>query len=144
MSVEIDALSAERDELVRRLTAAVDRQDIEAVAELVDPEVEFVSLIASVGGRVYHGVAGVRDWFDDINEAWSEVSRTLEEVVDAGDRLVVLYRLQSVGRESGVELDTPIGAVWEFKDGKVLRVETYGDPGEALRVAGVPRPKPDH
>ena len=130
----------EQAELVRRLTDAVDRQDLEAVLGVVDPEIEFVSLIASVGGRVYHGAAGVQDWFDDINEAWSSVSRTIDRVIDAGDRLVVLYRLRSVGRESGVELETPIGAVWELREGKVLRVESYGDPAKALRTAGVERP----
>ena len=131
----------ERAELVRRLTDAVDRQDLDAILDLVHPEIEFVSLIASLSDRVYRGPSGVRDWFDDINEAWSSVSRTVEDVIDAGDRLVVLYRLRSVGRESGLELDTPIGAVWEFRDGKVARVESYGDPAKALRTAGVEEPE---
>jgi ketosteroid isomerase-like protein len=52
-------------------------------------------------------------------------------------RVLVLGDLHMRGRESGVELDQPLGWLLTFRDGKLLRYEVFADQGEARRAAGL-------
>ena len=46
--------------------AILKRRDLEGFLALVDPEVEFRSLIAEAEGRDYRGYEGVREWWDSV------------------------------------------------------------------------------
>jgi ketosteroid isomerase-like protein len=59
----------------------------------------------------------------------------LDELFDHGDVVVVVGKIQGVGKESGAEVSVPIGFVNRFRDGLVTRVEEYLDPLEAFRRA---------
>ncbi len=59
------------------------------------------------------------------------------EFGDLGDRVLVLGRTEGRGRGSGVQVDSPIGVIYDFRDGKMSRVLAYFDHGEALRAAGL-------
>jgi ketosteroid isomerase-like protein len=101
------------------------------------PEFVTVGLSSS-----YRGHAGIREWTADLSEAWGEMEVTLNEIVDAGDRLVNLGRFCARGRGSGVELDSPTGqAVW-FERGLVARERVFFDWDEALAAAGLPTNAP--
>ena len=66
---------------------AINRRDLDAFLALLDPEVEFVSLIAEVEGpHVYRGHAGVREWWDRLSGALREVRYDPEKIHDFGDR----------------------------------------------------------
>jgi ketosteroid isomerase-like protein len=43
----------------------------------------------------------------------------------------------STPRGSGVRVEAPLGAVFEFRDGKISRMRAFLDQGEALRAAGL-------
>ena len=60
-----------------------------------------------------------------------------DEFRDLGDRVLLLGRTEGRGRGSGVQVDSPIGVVFDFRDGKMSRVRAYLDHGEALRAAGL-------
>ena len=45
--------------------------------------------------------------------------------------------LQRAGRESGIEFDSPYGALAEFKNGEITRYRVYFDHSEALEAAGL-------
>jgi ketosteroid isomerase-like protein len=59
------------------------------------------------------------------------------EFRDLGDRVLVLYRLHVRGRDSDLEIDQPAGAVYELRDGKIVRARSYLTRREALEAAGV-------
>jgi hypothetical protein len=61
-----------------------------------------------------------------------------QEIVDAGNPLVVLGHVHLRTRGSGIEFDTFMGSVlWEER-GLVVRERDFGDWDEALRAAGIP------
>ena len=66
-------------------------------------------------------------------------SSTIEisEIRDLGERIVAIGELRGRGKESGAEVESPIGYVAEFKNGKVIRLDDYFDPEEALEAAGL-------
>jgi len=60
-----------------------------------------------------------------------------EEVIDAGDRVVVLIRWRGRGKGSGAEVEAEGAHVWELRDRKAVRWDVYRDRDEALAAAGL-------
>ena len=59
------------------------------------------------------------------------------EFRDLDDSVVLLGRADGRGRGSRVKVDMPLGVIYDFRDGRISRVRTYLDHGEALRAAGL-------
>ena len=85
---------------------------------------------------VFRGHDGVRKMFRDLYEAFDEIHIELSEIRDLGDRLVAIGRTRAHGEASGADVETPIGFVTEFKNGKALSIRGYLDPKDALDAAG--------
>ena len=62
------------------------------------------------------------------------------EVVDLGDRLVLLATVPMRGQASGVALTEAFALVMTLKDGRVTTVQEYYDHAEALEAAGFSEP----
>jgi ketosteroid isomerase-like protein len=60
-----------------------------------------------------------------------------EEFIDAGAQVVVVVRERGRGRESGVDLDHRYGALITMRDGRILRLEWFDTPAEALKAAAL-------
>jgi ketosteroid isomerase-like protein len=134
------AMSEENVEAFKRGSAAWSRGDIEAMLIECDTGVEFhASLLASLGGEstVYRGHEEVRAMFRDVHEAFAELQIEVSEVRGLGNRVVATGRLRGRGRESGTPVESPVGYLCEFKAGKLLPLEDFLDPQEALEAAGL-------
>jgi ketosteroid isomerase-like protein len=73
----------------------------------------------------------------DLYDAFDEIRIEVSEIRDMGDRVVAIGRTRSRGKASGADVNTPIGFVTEFKNGKAISVRGYLDPKEALEAAGL-------
>jgi ketosteroid isomerase-like protein len=131
-------IGATNVEIVRRTRDAYNRRDLDGFLELVTED--FV-LLTAVAGTIeaggIRGREGVRRYFDVLDETWAEFRIVLDEFRDLGDRVLVLGRTEGRGRGSGVPVDSPYAAIFDFRDGKWWRARGYLDHGEALRVAGL-------
>jgi ketosteroid isomerase-like protein len=72
----------------------------------------------------------LRSEFDD---ATAEVN----ELIDAGDTVVVGSTLHGRGRQSGVETKFPFWQVWTIENGKFVRGRGFATRVEALEAAGL-------
>jgi ketosteroid isomerase-like protein len=120
-------VSTSNTEVARRLLAVLGAGDVEAFRELIDPQVE----IHTERG-VRHGVDEAVRWaarkFEHLQRRY-----VVDEIQEAGDRVVVLARVQYVWRESDeVGDEWLLGLVLEFRHGKLRRWRLYDDPIEAL------------
>jgi ketosteroid isomerase-like protein len=64
-------------------------------------------------------------------------NRSLRNTADLGDRVLAPGRNRGRGKGSGVPVDGPYGAVFDFCDGKISRIRLFVDHGEALWAAGL-------
>jgi uncharacterized protein len=134
------AISQENVEAFKRVVEAANRRDVEAALAELDPEVEWHPVIqVLLGGEatVYRGHQGVRDVLREADEAWAETHYDFSEIRDLGDRIVAIGRFRARGKESAAEVESPLGYVVQFKNGKAIRMWSYLDPNEALEAAGV-------
>jgi ketosteroid isomerase-like protein len=131
-------MSEENVGLVRRYSELFIRQDFEQMLDYMDPEFELHSaIVGGAEGNVYRGHEGFRRWRAEFFESFEEFTGEVNEVRDLGDRVLTFGRIRARGRESGVELDSPIGWVFTVRDGKLVRAEGFLSRDEALEAAGV-------
>jgi ketosteroid isomerase-like protein len=88
-------------------------------------------------GGAYHGHAGVRQYTSDIDETFESFEARLDRVLDVGDLVIAVGRLDYRGKISGVETDTPVGWVFRFRKGKVFYLRAFRDPEQALGAVGL-------
>ena len=123
-----------------RAVDAFNRRDIEAVLKELDPEVEWHPLFqVLLGGKatVYRGHQGYREVVGDLFEVFAELQVEYSEVRDLGDRVLAIGHLRARGKESGAEIESPVGYVVDMKNGKAVRVTEHLDPKEAREAAGL-------
>lgn len=122
-------------ELVRFGYEAYDHGDIDAVLETLDPDVEWKQVEQPMA---VHGREGVlkawEEWSDPFQE---DLHASVEELIDAGDRVIAVVRHRGTGKQSGVKLDLRTYLVYTVRDGKILRMIEYTERADALRAAGV-------
>jgi len=129
-------MSQDNVETVRRAIEAFSRGDADTFAGLTTPELEWKTGLGAVEGEVFHGHDGVQTYFTRLSGAWEEFRFLIDEARDLGATVLVLGRLEGRSRSGGVPVDSPVGAVWDLRDGKVWRLRAYLDPQEAIAVAG--------
>jgi len=85
----------------------------------------------------YRGRSGVERWLEDWSSAWLEFSMDPEEFIDAGERVVFLFRMTATGRGSGVKVERQDAMVFEVRDGMVVRLDYYNNRQQALEAVGL-------
>jgi ketosteroid isomerase-like protein len=121
-------------EIVKRAIDALERRDVEALADLNTADFE---LFPAMEGGSLRGREGLETFLRNLREAWEEEHYIADEFRDLGDRVLWLGRMEGRGRSSGVEVDAPVGAILDFRDGKIARIRTYFDHSEAVRAGGL-------
>ena len=132
-------MSQENVEIVRRVWEAAERGDGRAVFALYDPAIVWESRYTGPieRGGLYHGHDGVRRFFREWFEAFATYHAQAETFIEAGDRVVVGYRVSGRGKGSGIEVEMARWNVYEIRNGLVIRVEVFKSEAEALEAAGL-------
>jgi ketosteroid isomerase-like protein len=129
-------VSAQNGELVRRIHAADDRGDYELALSFFTPDV-VLDATHMPDGQVFHGLDAVRGHIADWRSGWHDFQHGVEDVLEAGDHVVIFYCDRGIGRLSGVETEIRYASVWDVRDGKIARMKNFLDRDEAVRHAGL-------
>jgi ketosteroid isomerase-like protein len=130
-------MSEENVESFSRGIDAINRRDVEACLETMQPEVSFAPIRSQIEG-VYRGHAGVRRWFADSVESFESFRVNPTEIRDLGDnRLLMIGTLHLRARGSGIETDLATAGIAVHRDGLLLDWKDYGDSQKVLEAAGL-------
>jgi ketosteroid isomerase-like protein len=125
-------MSQENVEVVRAAFEAFGRSDWDALVGFLDPEIEWVPTGQFVGGQLYRGHAGVREFLDALGGEFEEFHAEPENFATASDVVVADTRVSGTGKRSGVPVS--LGSPWSSPSAM------GGDPGPQLSgEAGGPR-----
>src|SRR5919108_2583589 len=125
--------------LVRRAYAAVDRGDLNLVRVLMyDPgaELSFVGKFADFD-QSYRGREAAFAAYIAWIESWEDYRREPREVIDLGDRVLILLRESGRGKGSGVPVEAQLAMLITFRKGRVVRHQEFSDWGQALEAVGL-------
>jgi ketosteroid isomerase-like protein len=132
-------VSKQNVEIVRRVWAAVERQDTEAVFAFYDPDIVWQDHTGALElqDHSYHGHEGVRQFWREWLEPFETFEAHSEAFIDAGDNVVVGFRLSGRGKASGAQVEWPLWNVYTIRNGLVIRIQAFETKGEALEAAGL-------
>jgi ketosteroid isomerase-like protein len=114
------------------------RGEFDAMLEVVDPDFELDVTERLPDQDVIRGREAYGDFLRNGFEMWSEFRIEIEELIDAGDDVVVAFvRTEAVGQGSGAPVSERIAYVGRFRDGLVHRLKAYPDRADALAAVGL-------
>ena len=137
------AMSRENVGVVRRAYErwnSMHKSELEAwLAEFVAPEIEWHDAPLFPAATVTRGIDAYRRHVQDYLEVWAESTIEIEEIGSVGDRVVARIRYDGVGEQFGTNVvGVPLGAVYDLREGRIVRVQQFDDYSEALEAAELP------
>jgi uncharacterized protein len=131
-------MSQENIELVRRMLDIYNERSFAENAELIDPEIVWdLSRVELPEGASYTGRLELSGFVETWEEGFESEHVEAEEILDAGDRVVVLVRHRGRGRFSGIDVDQTYAMVWTLRDGRAARMDLYPTRAQALEAVGL-------
>jgi ketosteroid isomerase-like protein len=126
-------MSQENVEAARRCIEAYRSGDYDGALEYLAPDV-----VWEIGQELpARGPDEVREVWRRWDAEWEELETEADEIIDAGDRLVVAVRYRGRGRVSGVEVNDLIFEVHTLRDGRCIRKIEFPTRAEALEAVGL-------
>jgi ketosteroid isomerase-like protein len=132
-------MSRDNMEIVLKAQEAFNRRDVDGLLEYADPDVVWDwSRAVGPDREIFQGrdevARFIRSWWD----AFDESIVVFDEVIDAGDQVVIAFHGRQRGRGSGAQVEGP-GSVllWTFRDGTATKVTLYQTRDEALEAVGL-------
>lgn len=119
---------------------ATNRGDLKIPFAFHDPDCELIvpAQLAELGQRSVRGyeerIRFQRRWAAE----WGEFRFLPEEMIDLGERVLVIGRVKGSGLRSGAAFDNEWALLINIRDGRVIREQTFFDRREALEAVGLP------
>lgn len=107
------------------------------IGPLVDADFECAAMPPILSDRRYRGLDGLRALWLDWLDPWETYRTEIDDVVDAGDDVVVL--VHDYGRRAGMDAEMVLtgGTIWTVRSGKVTRAAFYVNRQQALEAVGL-------
>ena len=129
---------------IRLAVEAYNRRDLEAVTIGFAPEAEYYPyrefVEAGLAEHCYRGPEGYREYIDATQDVWGDEVRLYPtELIDLGDRFVLLAEMPMRAQGSGIPLMETYACVSTLKDGRLVRQQDFLSQAEALAAVGLER-----
>ena len=137
-------MSQENVEIVRRAYEAVNRWGANPrggrspeIPPILHPEVEFHTYASVPEPGVYRGRDAVIQYHERVFGQFESFRIELEELLSAGDSVVVISRQHTVPRGSEGEIVQQVVEVWTIRDGLLAIRKPFSTRAEALEAVGL-------
>jgi ketosteroid isomerase-like protein len=120
-------------EIMQRWAEAIGRGDL--AEELWAPDLEIVNAEGWALEATYHGYEGLRRWWSDLAEAFSDFGMRVEEITPVDDeRFLTVQRFLGHFRTTGIRFDAPWASLVTVRGGRITLAVGYRSKGRALRA----------
>jgi ketosteroid isomerase-like protein len=132
-------MSQENVEVVQQAWDAWLRGDMPGVFSQFDPEVLWeTSHFRDWPESSYHGIEGVERFLREWRDVWDDLQLVVEDVRAAPDgRVLSLILQRGIGRNRGLAMEMEMAQIATLRNGKVTRLDNYGNRAEAVEAAGL-------
>lgn len=119
--------------VVARWAEAIRHGDL--AEELWDPDLEIVNAEGWVVEATYRGHDGLRSWWGDIAEAFSDFAMEVEEIMPLdNERFLTVQRFVGHFRATGIPFDARWASVLTVRAGRIVQAVGYLTKGRALKA----------
>ena len=132
-------VSGDNVEIVRRILEAWGEGRSPAAEGLLDDRVEWVNAPEAVEPGTRRGMRAFEAAAASVVESFQDIRLEIDEILPAGDSVLVLGTMVVRGRDSGAELRQSLGQLWTVRDGRAVRFEWFADHDQARAAIGAPR-----
>jgi hypothetical protein len=130
-------MSQENIEVVRDVYERWSQGDFRSRVDVLDPLALLVLSPEFPDAGTYLGPERVAEYTRGFLEPWTRITIEAEEIIDAGDSVVVAVFQRGVGGGSGATTEFRYFHVWSFRGGRVIRLENLRERAEALEAVGL-------
>jgi ketosteroid isomerase-like protein len=133
-------MSQDNVDVVRRAIAAFNRGELDTIADTYDwyhPDLEFLEDPSHPDHAAHRGPGAIEAYFRNFIDLFDDYRFEIEEIVDAGDKVVVVNRQRARSSGRGGEVDMRNTWVFEFRDDRIARITPYWDRATALAAVGL-------
>jgi ketosteroid isomerase-like protein len=111
--------------------------DFRASVDLFDPQVVLVlgRDFPDAGTRL--GIEAIETYTRGLLEPWTQFTIEAEEIIPAGDSVLVAVCQRGVGSGSGVATELRYFMLWTFRGRDVIRLESVRERAPALEAVGL-------
>jgi ketosteroid isomerase-like protein len=127
---------SENVQVARRYIEAINTRDRDALGRLVHRDFELHNPWTP-GGGIFRGIEAIEQFANEFGDSWEKFTIEEQQIIEAGETVVMLGHAHAMGAASRVTLDSPIGHVHTVRDGKLARTHVFLDHAQALKAAGL-------
>ena len=130
-------MSQENVALVQAIYAAFAAGDVPGVVSRMSPDIVWneAENFPYADRNPYLGPEAILTGvFGRIGTEWDDFAAIPEELLDAGDTVIVLGRYHGTFRATGRVLDAQLAHVWRIEDGQAVAFQQYTDTLQSARV----------
>jgi ketosteroid isomerase-like protein len=110
--------------------------DLDAAVAGLRPDFEWV-VPGHPEGDVRRGAEAIKTFFREWLEPWEEYDIDYDLRALDDERVLAICRMRGRGRQSGAEVEMRFAQLWQFEDGRPVRMVFYNDADKAKAAAGV-------
>src|SRR5215204_6564136 len=107
------------------------------IPPLLHPEIEFHTHASAPEAGVYRGREAVIAYHARVFGQFESIRIELEELLSAGDRVVIISRQHTVPRGTDAEIVQRLVEVWTSRAGLFAERKPFSTRAEALKAAGL-------
>ncbi len=131
-------MSQENVELAKKLLDVYNERSFVENVDLIDPDIVWdMSRVDLPDAVSPSGPSEFLSFMESWEEGFAAEQMVAEEIIDAGDRVVVVIQHHARGRITHIEFDQNFAMIWTFRDGRAVRMELYPTRAEALEAVGL-------
>lgn len=114
------------------------RDPAEHLRTFFDPAVEIDLSRRQLDGDVYRGYDGATRFLEQLREPWEEFRIEPEELLEAGDSVVVFSNVTGRAQRSRIAIETAVAHLVTMRGGRIAVIEYFGeDRAACLEAAGL-------
>jgi ketosteroid isomerase-like protein len=131
-------MSQENVDALRRSNKAFNDGDLDGALEIYDPQVVYHEQPGTPldTAEVLRGLDEVRASVTSYIAEFPDFHSEIDELLDAGDKVVCVQRWIGTGRGSGLSVELEEVIVLTFENDKIIEARVYPNRASALEAAG--------
>jgi ketosteroid isomerase-like protein len=130
-------MSQENVKLAEKLLDVYNERSFVENVDLIDPDIVWDMSRVNLPDAVSpSGPSAFLSFMQSWGEGFESEQVEAEEIIDAGDRVVIVIQHHARSSMSHIEFAQHFAMIWTFRDGRAVRLELYPTRAEALQAVG--------